>query len=379
MPYIREDIRGTSGQDINKINENFMNIFEKVFGDINFSDVDTALKNKINTQWIPVQGEGNLDKNYPLYLRFFIPPNTSKVKSTDFNIMCENYRMDSSITSTQPSNVYTDSQTSSEYPGTIQSSSSTTQGYSDMSSANVGVSSVSGGGSTSASGGGVTSDSGGGATAYVSKWGSSSLEYSAPTQYISTESTASRITSYDGRVRFIYDKNNPTPTLGVPTETTIPYDNGGTLRHSYLDMMMLQHSHSIPAHTHYVPSHTHSLPAHSHSISLSPHTHTITMQSHSHDVTIPPHSHTVSMKIEIPEHSHALKEGVMVSTTQPNNVIMYINDEAITTIDSSNPTSNNLDITDKIKIGEWNIIKVTTDNLARVSIYGTLEIVVKNM
>ena len=376
MPYIREDIRGTSGQDINKINENFMNIFEKVFGDINFSDVDTALKNKINTQWIPVQGEGNLDKNYPLYLRFFIPPNTSKVKSTDFNIMCENYRMDSSITSTQPSNVYTDSQTSSEYPGTIQSSSSTTQGYSSVSNANVGVSSVGGGGSTSASGGGVTSDSGGGATAYVTKWGMPGNEVFAPTDFIYPNNTSLVTSTASGSLGYVTTSDSRL-TYGA----LIPDGKLSTSSayFKYLDLYSVQHSHSIKSHTHYVRSHTHSLPEHSHSITLEPHTHSITMQSHSHDVTIPSHSHTVSMKIEIPEHSHELKEGVMVSTTQPNNVIMYINDEAITTIDSSNPTSNNLDITDKIKIGEWNIIKVTTNNLARVSIYGTLEIVVKNM
>ena len=33
MTYVREEVRGTTGQDIMKINENFMNIFEKVFGD----------------------------------------------------------------------------------------------------------------------------------------------------------------------------------------------------------------------------------------------------------------------------------------------------------------------------------------------------------
>ena len=40
MAYIRQEIRGTSGQDIAKMNENFMGIYEKVFGDINFSDTD---------------------------------------------------------------------------------------------------------------------------------------------------------------------------------------------------------------------------------------------------------------------------------------------------------------------------------------------------
>ena len=49
MPYVREQIHGTSGQDIMKINENFMSIFEKVFGDINFSDTDEALQKSILT------------------------------------------------------------------------------------------------------------------------------------------------------------------------------------------------------------------------------------------------------------------------------------------------------------------------------------------
>ena len=52
MAYIRQDVHGTSGQDILKINENFMNIFEKVFGYINFSDVDSELQKRINKQWI---------------------------------------------------------------------------------------------------------------------------------------------------------------------------------------------------------------------------------------------------------------------------------------------------------------------------------------
>ena len=81
MTYVREEVRGTTGQDIMKINENFMNIFEKVFGDINFSDTDTALQNSILTQYIPFQGDGNLDKTYPLYVRFYVPPNIKTIKA----------------------------------------------------------------------------------------------------------------------------------------------------------------------------------------------------------------------------------------------------------------------------------------------------------
>ena len=98
MPYVREQIHGTSGQDIMKINENFMSIFEKVFGDINFSDTDEALQKSILTQYIPFQGDGNLDKNYPLTIRFYVPPNVKKVNKASLNVFLENYRMDSDIT-----------------------------------------------------------------------------------------------------------------------------------------------------------------------------------------------------------------------------------------------------------------------------------------
>ena len=56
MTYIRQDINSTSPQDLLKINENFMNIFEKVFGDINFSDTAQELQTKIMTQYLSVQG-----------------------------------------------------------------------------------------------------------------------------------------------------------------------------------------------------------------------------------------------------------------------------------------------------------------------------------
>ena len=98
MAYIRQEIRGTSGQDIAKMNENFMGIYEKVFGDINFSDTDKALQNSILTQYIPFQGEGNLDSKYPLTIRFYVPPNVKKVKNATVNVFLENYRMDSDIT-----------------------------------------------------------------------------------------------------------------------------------------------------------------------------------------------------------------------------------------------------------------------------------------
>ena len=66
MTYIRQDINSTSPQDLLKINENFMNIFEKVFGDINFSDTAQELQTKIMTQYLSVQGEGNFENQVAL-------------------------------------------------------------------------------------------------------------------------------------------------------------------------------------------------------------------------------------------------------------------------------------------------------------------------
>ena len=106
MPYVREQIHGTSGQDIMKINENFMSIFEKVFGDINFSDTDEALQKSILTQYIPFQGDGNLNKNYPLTIRFYVPPNVKKVNKASLNVFLENYRMDSDITEEDIRNIF---------------------------------------------------------------------------------------------------------------------------------------------------------------------------------------------------------------------------------------------------------------------------------
>ena len=149
MAYIRQEIRGTSGQDIAKMNENFMGIYEKVFGDINFSDTDTALQNSILTQYIPFQGEGNLDSKYPLTIRFYVPPNVKKIKNATVNVFLENYRMDSDIT----------------------------EGGGGVAGGEVNLSVASGGGYTNTLSQGTQ-------TSYVRKWGSPGYEVSAPTDYI---------------------------------------------------------------------------------------------------------------------------------------------------------------------------------------------------
>lgn len=299
MPYVREQIHGTSGQDIMKINENFMSIFEKVFGDINFSDTDEALQKSILTQYIPFQGDGNLDKNYPLTIRFYVPPNVKKVNKASLNVFLENYRMDSDIT----------------------------EGGGGVAGGSVSLSVASGGGYTNTLSQGTQ-------TSYVRKWGSPPHEYVAPTQAFNKNGTIE--INAGGLV------NNPgTNSLGLGTlNTTI-----GSTSTYVADLLRLQHSHEIP--------------------------------SHSHSISIEPHTHSGSASVTIPNHHHSLKEGIRVSTTSPGTTTIAVNGTNVCSVSASKVSENDVDITSYIKVGEWNIIKVSTTNLARISVYGTIEAIMR--
>ena len=236
MAYIRQEIRGTSGQDIAKMNENFMGIYEKVFGDINFSDTDKALQNSILTQWIPFQGDGNLDSNYPVYVRFFIPPNVKQVKSAKLHAIAEKYRMDSSVTS----------------------------GGGGVAGGSVTLSVASGGGY-------ADTLSQGSKTSYVKKWGTPPYEYTAPTRLIYPNQNT--LTNSDGG--FVTGGGT---SLGVLTPDGKLSSSSTYIK--YADFYTFQHSHEIPSH--------------SHSISIEPHTH-----SGEASVDIPDHTHSISEGIKV--------------------------------------------------------------------------------
>ena len=303
MSYIRQDVRGTSGQDIAKINDNFMNIFEKVFGDINFSDADKSLQNNILTQWIPFQGEGNLDKNYPLHIRFYVPPNIKTIKSAKLNAFVENYRMDSDVTS----------------------------GGGGVAGGSVTLS-ISGGGNCVGSG--YTASK----TSYVTRWGTPPYEYTAPTDFIYPQNSNTK--NKDGG--FLTSNDNRS-TLGV----LVPDGNlvGNPVSFKYADLKNFQHSHELPP------------------ISV--------------NVSVPAHSHTGEASVSIPDHEHKLAEGIRVSTTAPQTTNIYINNNKVCSVSSNDATANNIDISPYINIGDWNIIKVDTVNLARISVYGTIEAIMK--
>ena len=95
-------------------------------------------------------------------------------------------------------------------------------------------------------------------------------------------------------------------------------------------------------------------------IEIPDHDHTFTIPSHDHDFEIPSHSHDFT----IPSHSHDIDYGIYTST-QATNVRVFVNDKQRGTTYSSNVS--HLDITDFLKIGTWNTIKLTSNQLGRIS------------
>ena len=351
----REQITDTSPQSLNKLNNNFMTIWKTLFGGLDFSDTNNELKKKIQTQQIPVQGEGNFDKNFPLYIRFFVPNNTKSITSTSFNMICERYRMDSSVAMDGGGRVGVDINMSLASSNTAVAS---------VSNQTVGVSSV--------GGGGVTSNSGGGGTSLVNLWGNWDLnnpdvqgDVVAITPSFNLFNKA--IISKQG----VYNITNMAPYGGMVPEygggyrykfapVYKGYDTNESDVEYWLDLATVQHKHSLP-------SHTHSIPSHSHSVSLEPHSHTIALE---------PHTHEATASVDLPDHGHNLNEGIKVSTQEALNVKVKLNGTKIADLDSmSGSIKNNIDVKDLIKIGEWNILECTTTSLARITIYGIIELI----
>lgn len=348
----RENINGVTPQDLNKMNTNFMSIWKTLFGGLDFSDTNNELKKKIQTQQMPVQGESNFDMNFPAYIRFFVPTNTKEITSTSFNIICERYRMDSGVAMDGGSII--------DAPIEMSLASAST-GIASVSSPTVGVSSVGGGGSTSASNSELST--------YVNYWGNWNPKEPDDPSY----DVIATVAPY----KFYSDTNETGnnagdfPISGYPPYGTAESDlanyphyfaavyEDDRARH-WLDLATVQHKHIIP-------SHKHTLPDHSHNVSLEPHTHTIELE---------PHTHEASAKISIPDHSHKLKEGIQISQSDALGVNVKLNGNVIATLDSaSNSIKNNVDAKDFVKIGEWNTIECTTQNLARITIYGIIELV----
>lgn len=314
--YKRETVYGVTPMDIKKINDNTENLWAKVNGDINFVNMDNDMKIRINKQWLPFQGEGNLDSTHPLTIRMYIPPNVNSIENSTFSAIVSPYRMDSDVAS------------ASQLPINADVTSS-------VSSTKVSVSA------------GATNY--GATTSWVNSWTSTTSGVSAPKNAIKDEENAfSRQIYYaNGTSSFILESQYTDAVGALVYPLSMYQDDSGTNSAGYVDYALLQHVHSIPGHGHTVTA------------------------------TASPHDHEISVKASVPPHSHNLNEGIKDSTVQPQNVSIKINGTSVgSTMNSAKATQNDVIIpTDLVKIGQWNIIEATTSSLARISIYGVIELI----
>lgn len=324
---IRQQINGITPQDIRKINDNTETIWEKVHGDLNFTDNDKDLQTKIMTQYVPVQGEGNCDSNFPLDIRFYVPPNVKSVKSTSFNINIENYRMDSDIAMNNEQTV----------PVSVTSSvdaTSITASLEDTSQTSVAI-----------------------------NWGNYDINnIEANTEVV--ETTPSKHMYYFSGSYMPDETQIHIPEVNYASYPYITYQTGVNNRLEafapcyriqegidgsigwYVDLATLQHKHNT---------------------------------SHSHNFIQSPHGHNITASVTLPAHQHDLREGIKVSTTPPNGIGVTLNGISIASMSYLNPSLIDLNVKDYVKIGEWNKITFTTSNLARIVFYGIIEIELKNV
>lgn len=249
MAFRRQNIvkSGLQGLAEKYINDNFMALFSKVSGgNINYTDLDTNTQNKINTQWIPFQAEGNLDANFPLECRFYIPPNVKEIKNVKLSAVVSNYRMDSDIA------------LSDDFFSLV-----------DVNIAMGGSTTVIG--QTATSGGGAISDS-----FYVEEWGTPPYTFKAPSNYILNY-------SYLKSVIGGLFKSTDGKALGNMV-VDMPISPGSTSMEKFTDMRNLQHTHKVIA------------PSHSHPISA-------TALAHKHEgyakLSLPKHSHKLNEGIKV--------------------------------------------------------------------------------
>lgn len=352
----RESINGNSPQDLNKMNNNFMTIWKTLFGGLDFSDTNSNLKKRIQTQTMPIQGEGNFDKNFPLYIRFYVPKNVKSITTSSLNLICERYRMDSGIAMDGGAiiNAPIEMSLASSNQGTA-SVSSPTVGVSSVSSKTVGVTSLSAGKYSR------------NITTPVKEWyryttgGYKDIEQpsSRPIWGNMSGDGSTSLTATDYITGTSYDGYG---LLGVVQR----YANSNYGKVNYVDLCYFNHEHEVNV----------SIPEHSHTMEIKPHTHEITMKPHSHEITMKPHTHEATAKLDIPAHTHSLKEGIQISTQSADGVSVSLNGNVITSMDSdANSVKNDIDVTDKINIGAWNVIECKTNTLARVTLYGIIELI----
>ncbi|MDD6769696.1 hypothetical protein [Inconstantimicrobium porci] len=314
MLDVRQDIRGTTGQDLNKINDNFIAIWKTLYGGLDFNGTNTALKKRIQTRWQPINGEGNFDNSHPLFIRFYVPPDTKQIVKAECNFICENYRMDSDVAKGGGGQVGLD--------------------------INIGVSKSDVQADTSP------------VPSFENTFPVDSWTYMDGREFPAPNCTLKELLTDDGYPidgatgakdgELICIRKGDKCAIGMVCEGII--ENGQQYR--MVDLYTIRHKHKVKR-----PQ-----------VGLS--------------TTCVPHNHEAVGKVDLPDHKHDLNEGIKVSTTDAKDVKVYINEHEITHLDSASiPVQNGVDLAEHCKIGEWNTIRVTTSTRGRIVVYGILELI----
>jgi len=316
-----EDIRDTSPQSLNKLNSTIRAIVSKITGGLDFIDLSEGVQEQLYTYPLQITGEGNLDANYPLEVRFYVPADVKKIKSAKLNAIVTNYRMDSSVAEAGSQTI--------GVSGTVD---------------------IASGGNVST----VTSGASSQTTAKVEVWGNTSDGYFIPPPVLPNTTDPSYFSDYDNDWNFtkppgdapvfVWRRHN-----NIVQEAIITAFSYNDLRYgqfSAIDLYLLQHEHNM---------------------------------NHYHNIYIDTrHTHNVALSATVSAHTHPLNEGIKVSSTSPNNVRLQINGTNIGNVMSgSNATQNDIDISEHINVGQWNVIKVTSSTVARITLYGIIELSTK--
>jgi hypothetical protein len=298
MAYKRQNVNGTTPQDLKAMNDNFQYLFLKVFGDVSMSDIAGDVKDMLYTNWLQPQGEGNLDSLNPLYVRFYIPPTTKRIKSAKLNLIIDRYKIDSDVATSKDITIRT---------ATIANATidlTTTQSNQQV-----------------------------------------------------TKTTPVDVQSYHHHQ--IFQRANDTPDHAL-TDKYFTFNDGGIIYY-----MKITTDFDGQAFTSYDDENYTATPG--------GHYHTIKIDGHAHSITMPQHTHAITLEID--GHEHDLNFGIKRASAAPQNVKMFINGTDTEKVFSGDmQTLNDFDMSGFLKIGEWNEIKFTTTNLARVTAYGIVEL-----
>ncbi|MGI0534937.1 phage tail protein [Bacillus pfraonensis] len=330
--------------------------------DLGTTQADLEKRQKVNEVYS--QGSTNMDSSsfsdncdskHPAVIKFYLPEDVVNINSMMLSYETSAFRAFERATKGGGATTVSSSAGGANV-------SSTSAGGANVSSTSSGGGTV---GSTSAGGASVqTSSSGGGIAKSTASGGSSTQTSSSGGGSVST--TSSKIFGE------------------MQIETSI--STGGDLenhRHTttFTDQFNHNHSVNVPSHTHSVsvPSHTHNfdIPDHSHTTNIPDHAHSINIPNHTHEVTIPNHTHTVEIpnhthEVTIPDHIHEIDFGIYELNRTPSSIKITVDGNVVPITDTS---KENIDIipylskdTDgKINRGRWVEIKLTPNDLARIT------------